>query len=329
MTLRIHRDQRTVYPGTECTTIRTMDDAARRQELTAFLRTKREGLRPEDVGLVPGSRRRTPGLRREEVAAAAGIGVTWYTWLEQGRDISPSRDALRRIARALRMSATDEAYLLSLGGIEPATSEEASADVVDAHLQSVLDESRAFPAILLGPFFDVLAFNRLADAVFDLANPRGEFGNNHMWKLFMAPERRALYVDFEQVAARTVGAARVRHGRHSGHPRFDALLKCLREGSSDFLRLWDATRTAPLEPWILRLRHARHGRLNLGLVTLLLPMVTDAMVLMYPADDSETAAVFRHLARGSKPQSLPTRAGARRGRRRLGVERAQVSRKTR
>src|SRR5690242_10576547 len=98
------------------TTIEAVD--TRRQELAAFVRSRRERLRPEQVGLPRSRRRRTPGLRREEVAQLAGVGVTWYTWLEQGRDINPSSDVLEAIARTLRFDAHERSHLFTLAGVE-------------------------------------------------------------------------------------------------------------------------------------------------------------------------------------------------------------------
>src|SRR5690242_21273185 len=91
-------------------------NAVRRHELAAFLRSRRERIRPEDVGLRPSRRRRTPGLRREEVAQLAGVGVTWYTWLEQGRDINPSAQVLDAISRTLRFDTHERSHLLTLAG---------------------------------------------------------------------------------------------------------------------------------------------------------------------------------------------------------------------
>src|SRR5262249_36281778 len=106
-------------PGSRTTILRkaAMSASARREELKAFLRARRASVTPEATGLPRGKRRLTPGLRREELAALAGVGVTWYTWLEQGREINVSADTLRRIARALGLSISDERYLFSLAGL--------------------------------------------------------------------------------------------------------------------------------------------------------------------------------------------------------------------
>ncbi len=113
-------------------------DAANRNELAKFLRARRESLAPELLGFARGRRRRTPGLRREEVTSLAFVGLTWYTWLEQGRDIRMSSDSLKRIAKALQLSAADTQYVLSLAGhIEPAP--DPASPQIDAVVQRVLD----------------------------------------------------------------------------------------------------------------------------------------------------------------------------------------------
>src|SRR6266700_2920137 len=216
-----------------------MDDVSRRTELKDFLRARRDALRPEELGLPSGRRRRTPGLRREEVAAAADVGVTWYTWLEQGRAIQASREALQRIGQALRLTPTDEAYLFALAGVEPVFASSAQEYSVEPHLQAVMDALRTVPAMLSGPCVDVRAYNRLADAVYEWSACEGPFANNLAWQLFMNPRRRALYADWEEMARRTVGVLRARHARYLGEPRFDALLSALR-ASPEFGSYWSA-----------------------------------------------------------------------------------------
>src|SRR6476620_2961695 len=109
-----------------------------RSELADFLRTRRESLSPLDVGLPRGARRRTPGLRREEVASLAGVGLTWYTWLEQGRDIRVSAEVLARIAGALLLEAAERSYLFRLAGYEPPV-QASQAELISPRLRRVLD----------------------------------------------------------------------------------------------------------------------------------------------------------------------------------------------
>ena len=145
----------------------------RRDELRAFLRSRRARVSPADVGLPDdGARRRTPGLRREELAALAGVGVSWYTWLEQGRDIHPSPDVLDALARALRLDAAERTTLFALARTElplPGRSGAAPGQDPDdgrALLVSLVDALHPRPAYLLGPMTRILAWNPAASALF-------------------------------------------------------------------------------------------------------------------------------------------------------------------
>src|SRR3954447_7018272 len=127
----------------------------RRAELGEFLRARREALRPADVGLPPGGRRRTPGLRREEVALLAGVSVTWYTWLEQGRRINASTDVLRSIGRVLRLDVAGQQHLLSLARpVGEAPPSIASPDEVPSALRRLIESFEPAPAYVLGPHWE-------------------------------------------------------------------------------------------------------------------------------------------------------------------------------
>jgi len=223
------------------------DAARRRQEMQKFLMTHRAAISPEAAGLPRGTRRRTPGLRREELATLAGVGVTWYTWLEQGRDISVSAQALTRIARALRLTHEDTTYLFSLAGVPQA---EASfrAATVDQSLKDSLLGFRAEPAMIFGPTWEIEAFNPLADWIFRFDDYRGPFARSHPWRFFMDPARRSLYLDWELAAKQFVGVLRVQHARSHGTPYFDNLIANLLEQSPAFRRLWEAQTTLSLDP---------------------------------------------------------------------------------
>src|ERR1700743_3076783 len=137
----------------------------RRDELRAFLRSRRARVSPADVGLPDdGARRRTPGLRREELAALAGVGVSWYTWLEQGRDIHPSPAGLDALARALRLDPAERTTLFALARVDlPINTGEVDGEELDAtvsHLVSLVESMHPNPAYLLGPLTRILAWNR-------------------------------------------------------------------------------------------------------------------------------------------------------------------------
>src|SRR5262249_57655046 len=125
------------------------DGALRREELAGFLRARREGLKPDDVGLAGGGRRRTPGLRREELAALAGVGTTWYTWLEQGRDVQASLAVLESLARALRLTPAERAHMIQLGRGEPAPPLPLHKETVSPSLRRLIPRLHPHPALLL------------------------------------------------------------------------------------------------------------------------------------------------------------------------------------
>src|ERR1700735_4310993 len=150
----------------------------RRDELRAFLRSRRARVSPADVGLPDdGARRRAPGLRREELAALAGVGVSWYTWLEQGRDIHPSPEVLDALARALRLDAAERATLFALARTElplpesPGAGPDEDLDDGRALLVSLVESLHPTPAYLLGPMTRILAWNPAASALFGSPAP--------------------------------------------------------------------------------------------------------------------------------------------------------------
>ncbi len=238
-----------------------MEHSRQRTELKAFLRTRRAALPPEAVGLSRGARRLTPGLRREEVAALANVGITWYTWLEQGRAINVSAAALTRIAQALQLSATDEAYLFHLAGLphaEPVT----RRIVLPPSLQGLLDLYQA-PAFVIDPVFDVLAFNAMADRLYRFDDFDGRFARNHLWNAFMNPLRRELYApSYEPGLLNLLGVFRMSHAAHPDDPRFDVLIDALSEASPLFVDLWQRHEVSPLRAWSAHFNHPEFGEIR-------------------------------------------------------------------
>jgi transcriptional regulator with XRE-family HTH domain len=275
----------------------TADDARRRRELREFLTARRAGVSPASVGLSPGTRRRTPGLRREELAAVAGVGITWYTWLEQGRDIRVSRDTVERIANALRLTQTDSDYLFSLSGV--ARTDTRNGDGIfklDESISSVLNAFQG-PAFVVGPDWDVEAFNQLADKVYQLGRCSGTFGRNHVWRFFMDPARRALYLDWEALAETAVGLIRAAYARRVGVPYYESLLQALSEGSPEFKSLWSAQRTSAPTPNLVRLSIPRLGEVHVMSVRLPLPGSDDHLLFLLPPVDEKSAKLMARLAR--------------------------------
>jgi transcriptional regulator with XRE-family HTH domain len=272
---------------------------ARRNELREFLVARRAAVTPQSAGLSAGIRRRTPGLRREEVAALAGVGVTWYTWLEQGRDIRVSPQTLTRIADALRLSPTDTSYLFSLAGLPHERVANRDGDNVHvAHaLQAAVDAFRA-PAFVVSYRWDVLAFNLLADRIYRFADYSGPFALNHIWRLFMDPVRRAIYPDWEMFAAFSVGIVRMAYSNYRADAGFNDLLRALSESSPDFKRLWDAQQTQLLSHRPVQLLAPGFGELHVTSLRFHSFGDDRTLILLPPAD----VATERLFARMSRPR---------------------------
>lgn len=209
----------------------------RRRDLADFLRSRREKTKPETVGIAQISRRRTPGLRREEVAELAGVGTTWYTWLEQARDIQPSAEVLRRLAKALKLNGAEMRHLFALAGKAAPADLDGAVETPPANLTRILEESLQVPAILLGVRWDVLSVNARAKIAFpwlrDLADRRG-----NMIDYFFCEFDRKLVVGWEDIAKRTVAEFRSTLSHSLDHPWVMEFIEALRRKSPDFERMW-------------------------------------------------------------------------------------------
>lgn len=283
----------------------TTHDTSRRRELREFLIARRASVSPESVGLPAGVRRRTPGLRREELATVAAVGITWYTWLEQGRDIRVSAETLDRIAVALRLTPTDTAYLFSLAGVpRPEAPNHAPHVELGAGIQRLLDAFRA-PAFVVGPNWDVEAFNDVADRVYRFEDYSGAFGRNHMWRFFMDPARRAVYLDWDELAKLVPSVMRAASARRVGDPYFDGLIRALTDGSPTFKKFWSAQLTAPLTPDRVRLSVPGFGEVHVTSTRLRLPDADECLLFLLPPADERSASVMARIAREGKPTRQP------------------------
>jgi transcriptional regulator with XRE-family HTH domain len=237
-------------------------DERRRAELADFLRSRRASLQPADVGLPGGGRRRTPGLRREEVAQLAGVGTTWYTWLEQGREVRASLDVLEAIARALRLTAAERTHLLLLGrGEEPPPPCQGPAERASATLRRLIENLGPSPAFILGRRWDYLAWNEAATALFGElgAVSRGE--RNHAWLTFMDPARREMFTDWERSSRLLVAKFRADSAHNLGDPGFEQLILALRRSSPEFCRAWKLHEVSTYGEGRKELRHPSAGLL--------------------------------------------------------------------
>ena len=270
-----------------------MDDSARKAELARFLRTRRSMIQPETVGLAGGPRRRTPGLRREEVASLAQVGLAWYTWLEQSRDIQVSKEVIDRIAKALRLSPSDTAYFRSLAGKESANTEQGKGEEL-RDVQVLIDGFTAGPAMLWNDRFDCIAFNHLADVIYDWSKSSLPFGRNVAWRNFMDPGRLGFYD--ERALRSGVGLLRVRYAKHIGEPGFESLVATLLESSTTFRRLWNEQQTASLDPFSFDIAHPKFGILRLRSIRALYPALPESTLVFVSPSDEATGNIFRKIA---------------------------------
>lgn len=273
-----------------------MIDEQARQMLGSFLRTRRESLRPEQVGLAGGGRRRTPGLRREEVAQLAGVSITWYTWIEQGRPISFTAEVLASLARVLRLRAQETDYLFALAHL-PTPASRATSDEVAPALLRLLEHQRGYPAYVMGRSWDLLAWNRAAGGLF------GDFGTlppqqrNLLWYTFTSAYARRLIVDWEQRAQRLIAEFRLDCGELLAEPWMRTFIERLSLASPEFRRWWPQQQVHARDGGRRRFAHPHCGLLVFEQLTLH-PAGSPGhkLVVHIPAEDSETLANLDLLA---------------------------------
>lgn len=263
-----------------------------------FLRTRRERLSPRQVGLPPGiSRRRVPGLRREEVALLAGVSPDYYTRLEQGRATRVSDEILDAVARTLFLSDVETEHLRNLARPATATPEpRASAAPVraDEPLALLLTAVPDVPALLLNTRLDIVAANAPAEAVFDVS--RMDQPPNAARQLFLHPEARSRYVNWEAIASETVAQLRLMTGRRPGDAQLTALVTDLSTRSEPFRRLWNTGNVTEKRIGTAHIAHPLIGRLEFGYHMLTVPAQPDRSLLIYlPEPNSPTEEALRVL----------------------------------
>ena len=210
-----------------------------RPELAAFLRSRRERISPEDVGLPLGKRRRTPGLRREEVAALAGVGLTWYTWLEQGRSIGVSTAFLDRLSKALKLDATERRHLFLLALDRPPSEPGKTWCTVPPLIHRLMGDLATSPSYVMNLRWDVLAFNPAADRVFRFSSHAAD-RRNMLWMLFTDPLMRRLLMPWSEQAHQMLSSFRRDFARARNDPDVVELVTALCDIDPDFRTWWQA-----------------------------------------------------------------------------------------
>lgn len=208
-----------------------------RQELADFLRMKREKLSPQAVGLPSGTRRRTPGLRREEVAALAGVGLTWYTWLEQGREINASVEFLEDLARVLKLDATERYHLFLLAHQRPPVVAGHQWCQVTPLVRRLLDDLTLRPAYVMNLSWDIIAWNPAADRLFAIAERQPE-QRNMLWMLFADPELNQRLMGWQEQAPQILASFRRDYARAPQDATMLQRIQALSNVSPQFRQLW-------------------------------------------------------------------------------------------
>ncbi|MGF0316540.1 helix-turn-helix transcriptional regulator [Nocardia fluminea] len=269
--------------------------APRREELRDFLRARRARIGPGDVGLPVVGRRRTPGLRREEVAMLAGVGVSWYTWLEQGREITVSGEVLDAVAGVLRLSVAERAHLYVLAGLNPPVARGSEVEV-SAEIRALIDGWVRGPAVVRDRYWNILAFNVLAGRVFGCDD--GE-PHNCLVSFFTSPRYRGVPDLWADAAPGVVAAYRADAALLPHDGEFQRVATELAATVPEFAELWQRHDVgAPLQA-VNALRHPEAGDLYFDATTL---TVADhphwSLVLYNPKPNTGTAdrlAALSHL----------------------------------
>lgn len=271
-----------------------------RAGLAEFLQSRRARLRPEQFHLPDFQRRRARGLRREELAQLIGVGVSWYTWLEQGRDIQVSTQVLERLASILQLGDEERRhlFLLAQGPLPPLDAADTRATAPNAAAQAILN-GFIYPARLLDQRLNVVGWNESARSVFGDYALRSARERNVAWFHFLHPASRAFEVHWEQQARRCLASLRARHDQYPADPWLNELIAELQQASPEF-RAWWPEHDIVLDCGSLyEINHPTAGRLALHPTVFPMPEQPELQMIVYtPFDHAETAARLRALASG-------------------------------
>ncbi len=284
-----------------------------RAELADFLRRSRERIRPEDVGLAPGARRRTPGLRREEVAQLAGMSTDYYMRLEQARSPQPSTQLLASLTRALRLTEDERDHLFLLAGHRPPAGRRAGSHIRPGLLH-LLDRLQDTPAQIINDLGDLLAQNEVAEALFGCVCTVREQDRNIVWRWFTDISQRQAYPpeDQDPYSRLHVADLRAAAAKRPGDHDVKSLVKRLNEASPEFAELWALHEVAVRRTSRIRVLHPLIGHIELDCEILLAP-TEDQRLLIFTAAPGTDYASDLELLRAIGHEQFPGASSGRRG----------------
>jgi transcriptional regulator with XRE-family HTH domain len=273
-----------------------MNDEERRKELAHFLRTRRERMTPASVGLPASSRRRTPGLRREELALAAGIGVTWYTRLEQGRAITVSPQVLESLVRVFSLDAAERNHLFILAREQQPVDPFPLTSIISPALQAILDAMGIYPAFVSNPRWDMVAWNQAMCRVYTDFGVLSARERNIPRYILTDQLSRALFEDWEQEAQSMLALFRASTERYVGEPWFKALVADLQQSSPEFRAWWPRHDIQAIHTSSKVLNHPLVGRLELQPNSFQVADAPDLRLVVYtPRPETDTAQKLTRL----------------------------------
>ncbi|MFG2480784.1 helix-turn-helix domain-containing protein [Streptomyces fagopyri] len=287
-------------------------------ELSDFLRSRRAALTPQDVGLPwPSGARRVKGLRREELALLAGVSADYYTRLEQGRAKNVSAQVLSAVADALRLTELERRHLFSMAqpGLVPADPHRTPALKARPAVRMMIDALDPTPAVLHGPRLEVIASNRMGKVLIDDFDAMPLAERNLVRWMFLDPRARAVYLDWEEIAAQMVAVLRVAAGEEPD-PALAELVGELTAHSDDFARVWAEYRVFQHTYGTKRFHHEAVGTMTINYESLALPADPGLSLLVYTADtgspSEEKLRILSSWATGRGARAL-TDSAAREG----------------
>jgi transcriptional regulator with XRE-family HTH domain len=267
----------------------------RRHELAAFLRSRRERITPEDAGLPGGYRRRTAGLRREEVAQLSGVGVTWYTWLEQGRPIRASVQVLEAVARTLRLDAIERQHLFRLAEMPDTAHPDENAPVLRPQIQVVLDGLNPMPASVVTERFDILAWNAAYATLFPRNAEAPPSDRNALLYIFTGPDCCSAVDNRADQRAAMVAQLRAAYGHHVGDPAWTGFIRRMEAASREFAAMWATQDVAQPAYYAKVFRHPLYPRLEMTSTSFAVQTAPGTRMVVYTPDNEATRAAMERL----------------------------------
>lgn len=279
-----------------------MSTEPRLKALSEFLKTRRAKLNPQAVGLPSGGRRRTPGLRREEVAQLAGVSTTWYTWLEQGRDIKVSALVLDAIAGALKLNTDERKYLFDLAldsGLHPSFTQEPKT-AISPSLHKILQELKFCPTIISDRHCHIVGWNAAASHVFvDFEHIKGE-ERNLIYLVFAKKELRSLAVNWPHFVKGFLAIFRAYYGQYVADPWYAGFIEEMTRSYPDFHDLWEQSEVKAAPEVLIEFRHAKAGKMLFNLTSLQVQGETDLRCSIYtPIEGTATETKLKKLLEGT------------------------------